>query len=145
MPDTSAVNINDALQLLSLIKDIPESVAAKHQDAIKLLLTQAEEHVIRARIPDHPVFAEKTAPNATNFNPKSIRKRLDAIWQKSLNQQFALEGLRELIVQVDDDDIARYGIDSLLGSIRDALCASNEDLELTLRHVPESLVAGGAA
>lgn len=45
--DTSVVAISDALQLLSLIKDIPESVSTKHPDVINSLLAQAEGHDIR--------------------------------------------------------------------------------------------------
>lgn len=144
MNDTT-VAINDALQLLSFLKDVPESVADKHQSAFRSLLTQAETYVIKARVPDHPAFTRKAATNAPNLTPKSVKERLDYVWQKSLEQQYALGGLQELIVQVDDNDISRYGIDSLLGSIYDVLKLNNEEFQLALYGIPDDLVAGGAA
>jgi hypothetical protein len=72
MSSDSIVSISDALQLLSLIKDIPKSVSSKHQDVIKILLAQAETDVYRARVPDHPVFAKNSRPT-TSFQSELDR------------------------------------------------------------------------
>lgn len=154
MPDTTVIAINDALQLLSLIKDIPDPVATKHQDMIKLLLTQAEEHVYKARVPDHPAFVETKTEKPAQPSPESKHLELfeGTLHDAALDLERCHSALSCIYVQYQNlNEISDKGTAHLINLIDEDIASIQDHIKRALRasenweKVHRELYGGGAA